>query len=301
MARSVNAEINLEPGRYQVLMKITAYRHDDAESTEETVRRLASTHREKLVQVGLSYDLAHAKGLVAETDQEKYESERQKAAEWKKLRDETKRKLQKEWIRDRKMAARQQRQAARRPRRVTNGASPDRGPIPGQILAENKAAQSPTEVGSISSDASDRKPAVNGTNGSVPTIQFDGLHERHASGSTRRRTCSPRPSLNTRLANDNLDITDLELLDGFEFDSDLDMPIEEPKNRPPFRDLEGPAEDPWNAVCVVGLRVYSQDPKLSLQVMHPVPEDDTEAPLDRDDPAASATLEKSFWSSHVQV
>jgi hypothetical protein len=91
----------------------------------------------------------------------------------------------------------------------------------------------------------------------------------------------------------------LELLDGFEFDSDLDMPIEEPKTRPPFKDLEGPAEDPWNAVCVVGLRVYSKDPKLSLQVMHPVPDDDTEAPLDRDDPAASATLEKTFWGGQV--
>jgi hypothetical protein len=300
MARSVNAEIDLEPGRYQILMKLTAYRHDDTESTEETVRRLASTHREKLVQVGLSYDLAHAKGLVAETDQERYESERRKAAEWRKLRDEANRKMQKEWIRERKMAARQQRQAARRPRRMTNGASPDRGPIPGQILTENKATQSPTEVGSISSEASDRKPTVNGTSGSVPTIQFNGLHARHPSGSsTRRRTESPRPSLNTRLANDILDTTDLELLDGFEFDSDLDMPIEEPKTRPPFKDLEGPAEDPWNAVCVVGLRVYSKDPKLSLQVMHPVPDDDTEAPLDRDDPAASATLEKTFWGGQV--
>jgi hypothetical protein len=276
-------------------MKITAYRHDDTESTEETVRRLASTHREKLVQVGLSYDLAHAKGLVAETDQERYESDRRKAAEWKKLRDETKRKMQKEWIRDRKMAARQQRQATRRPRRMTNGASPDRGPIPAQILADNKATQSPTEVGSISSDASDRRPVTNGTSGSVPTIQFNGLHARHASDSTRRRNESPRPSLNTRLANDNLDSTDLELLDGFEFD----MPTEEPKNRPPVADLDSPMEDPWNAVCVVGLRVYSKDPKLSLQVIHPVPEDDTEAPLDRDDPAASATLEKSFWSNHI--
>lgn len=299
MARSVNAEINLEPGRYQVLMKITAYRHDDTESTEETVRRLASTHREKLVQVGLSYDLAHAKGLVAETDQERYESDRRKAVEWKKLRDETKRKMQKEWIRDRKMTARQQRQATRRPRRMTNGASPDRGPIPAQILADNKATQSPTEVESISSDASDRRPVTNGPSGSVPTIQFNGLRARHASDSTRRRTESPRPSLNTRLANDNLDSTDLELLDGFEFDSDLDMPIEEPKNRPPFADLDSPAEDPWNAVCVVGLRVYSKDPKLSLQVLHPVPENDIEAPLDRDDPAASATLEKSFWSNHI--
>ncbi|KAJ5089923.1 Alpha/beta hydrolase fold-3 [Penicillium argentinense] len=301
MARSVNAEINLDPGRYHVLMKIIAFRHEDVESTEEIVRRLASTRREKLVQVGLSYDLAHAKGLVAETDQERYERERRKAAERKKLREETKRKLQKDYIRERKMAARQQRMQARRSDRTSNGASlersPERGPIPGQILPETQT-QSPIDVASISSDGSEQRPT---TNGSVPTIQFNGLHARHASGSHRRRTESPRPSLNTRLAMDNLDGSDVELLDGFEFDSDLDMPAEENDQKPAalLQDTDGPVTDPWNAVCVVGLRVYSKDSKLSLEVVRPVPEDDTEAPLDRDDPAASATIEKAFWGMSI--
>lgn len=305
MARSVNAEINLDPGRYHVLMKITAFRHDDLESTEQIVRRLASSRREKLVQVGLSYDLAHAKGLVAETDQERHENERRKAAERRRLRDETKRKMQKEWIRERKMAARQQRQAARRSAQMTNGVlrerSPERGAITRQILTD-RPTESPTEVASISSDASGRRQTV--STGSVPTIQFNGLHARHArhaSGSHRRRTESPRPSLNTRLANESLDISDIELLDGFEFDSDLDMPPEEADVRQssPFPDLDGPAADPWNAVCVVGLRVYSKDSKFSLEVAHPVPEDDVEAPLDRDDPAVSATLEKGFWDMRI--
>lgn len=303
MARSVNTEINLDPGRYHVLMKITAFRHDDLESTEQVVRRLASSRREKLVQVGLSYDLAHAKGLVAETDQERHENERRKAAERRRLRDETKRKMQKEWIRERKMAARQQRQAARRSAQMTNSAilerSPERGPMPRQILT-GKPTESPTEVVSISSDGSGHTRAV--STGSVPTIQFNGLHARHASSSRRRRTESPRPSLNTRLANDNFDISDLELLDGFEFDSDLDMPPEEADARrfSAVPDLDGPAADPWNAVCVVGLRVYSKDSKLSLEVAHLVPEDDVEAPLDRDDPAVSATVEKVFWNPTTQ-
>lgn len=283
-------------------MKITAFRHDDLESTEHIVRRLASSRREKLVQVGLSYDLAHAKGLVAETDQERHENERRKAAERRRLRDETKRKMQREWIRERKMAARQQRQAARRSAHMANGISrersPERGPISRQILTD-RPTESPTEVASTSSDASGRRQTV--STGSVPTIQFNGLHARHASGSRRRRTESPRPSLNTRLANESLDISDIELLDGFEFDSDLDMPPEESDTRQSsaFPDLDGPAADPWNAVCVVGLRVYSKDSKLSLEVAHPVPEDDVEAPLDRDDPAVSATLEKGFWDMRI--
>lgn len=136
-------------------------------------------------------------------------------------------------------------------------------------------------------------------NGSVPTIHVNGghgqgLHARHASGGWRRRTDSSRPSLDTRVATEALDQGDLDLLEGFEFDSDIDMPPDETdvKNRPPSMGLDDPRLDPWNAVCVVGLRVYSKDPQLILQVVRPVPEDDTEAPLDRDDPAASATTSK---------
>jgi len=268
MGRSVNAEISLDPGCYHVLMKVTAFRYEDVESTEEIVRRLASSRREKLVQVGLSYDLAHAKGLVAETDQERYENERRKAAERKKIRDETMRRKQKEWIQERKMAARQQRQEARHPDRLS------------KEMLNDRRTESPTDTASISSDG----------NGSIPTLQCNGR---------RLPTGSPRPSLNTRLANESLDRSDLELLDGFEFDSDLDMPGDETdhKRQPNLPELEGPA-DPWNAVCVVGLRVYSKDPKLSLEVAHPV-DDDMEAPLDRDDPAASATTDKMFWGIHM--
>lgn len=63
MTRSVNAEIELEPGRYFVLMKITAHRVKDGESTEEVIRSFAGSAREKLVQLGLAYDLAHAKAV----------------------------------------------------------------------------------------------------------------------------------------------------------------------------------------------------------------------------------------------
>lgn len=82
------------------------------------------------------------------------------------------------------------------------------------------------------------------------------------------------------------------------------MPPEEPRdaksNKHPteagFRlDEEETSCDPWNAVCVVGLKVYSKDRKLSLQVIRSPAEEDTEAALDCDDPAASATTEKGTW------
>ncbi|CAG8010644.1 unnamed protein product [Penicillium salamii] len=313
MGRSVNAEINLEPGHYHVLMKITAFRHPDVQSTEEIVRQVASTRREKLVQVGLSYDLAHAKGLVRETDQEKRDNDLLKRVERKKLRDETKTMMQKEWIRHQKLSARRERMDACRrngtPHTPSSGSfdhSSERGGVPGRILAEKAVQDSPVDVGSISSDNSDRR--MPNTPGSVPTIHVnggEGLHARHASSSWRRGAESPRPSLDARLATETLDPSDLELLEGFEFDSDVDMPPEDSdiKIRPPD-DEEELSVDPWNAVCVVGLRVYSKDPTLTLQVVRPVLDGSPEAALDRDDPAASATARQrdsySSLSSQLQ-
>lgn len=287
MSRAVNAEITLDPGRYHVLMKITAYRQRDVESTEEVVSRLAPIRREKLVQIGLSYDLAHAKGLVAETGNERKEreegEERRRAAERQRLRDETKQRLQKEWIRERKLEARQERLEARRQRAEA-----------GKHAKQNGSGclnGGPAMSGDLDSTPTNR----------VPTIQFNG---EYASRYTNDRDAS-LPSPGSRLLSAGLDPSDADFLEGFEFDSDLDMPPEEPvtgnaapePEPAPAGYQEGINNDPWNAVCVVGLRVYSQDPQLSLQVIHPVPEDDTEAALDCDDPAASATNEESFRRS----
>jgi hypothetical protein len=287
MSRAVNAEINLDPGRYHVLMKTTAYRQRDVESTEEVVSRLAPIRREKLVQIGLSYDLAHAKGLVAETGNERKEreedEERRRTAERQRLRDETKQRLQKEWIRERKLEARQERLEARRQRAEAGKHAKQNG-----SGCLNDGSGMPGDFD------------ITPTNGVVPAIQFNG---EYASRYTNDRGAS-LPSPDSRLSSAGLDPSNADFLEGFEFDSDLDMPPEEPvagKAAPepepaPAGYPEGINNDPWNAVCVVGLRVYSQDPQLSLQVIHPVPEDDTEAALDCDDPAASATNEESSWT-----
>ncbi|KAJ5346706.1 hypothetical protein N7541_009188 [Penicillium brevicompactum] len=307
MGRSVNAEINLDPGHYHVLMKITAFRHESVESTEDTVRRVASTRREKLVQVGLSYDLAHAKGLVGETEQEKCENEMFKRAQRRKLREETKKDMQKEWIRQRKLSARRERMDAARPgdspytpSSSTFGRGSERDSVPSQILADGIVQESPIDLTSVPSDNSDNR--VQNASGSVPTIHVnggEGLHAEHASNGWKRGVESPRPSLDARIATDGLNASDLELLEGFEFDSDVDMPPEESEVKvQPSVEEEDLAVDPWNAVCVVGLRVYSKDPTLSLQVIRPVLEKTPEAALDRDDPAASATAhQKDSYSS----
>ncbi|KAF9888086.1 hypothetical protein FE257_009351 [Aspergillus nanangensis] len=308
--RSVNAEVTLKPGRYHVLMKVTAER-SDASATEDLVRSLAPTKREKLVQIGLSYDLAHARGLVIETEKEKKAREdrerRRKHAERRRLTAETKRKLQKEWIQDRKRDARKQRIAETlsvKCRRPTTGSSTlsetttrDGGPQPGQILPDGPVQQSPSDITNGNHEGFGAEPGRQ----SIPTISVQNGDHRPDFHHNRKRRRLLHSSLDTSYSTRSSTHfhNTHELLEGFEFDSELDMPPEEEEvseakhTRPTACDilLEDPNSDPWNAVCVVGLRIYSKDPNLSLEVGRPLAEGDVEAALDMDDPAASATSE----------
>ncbi|KAI1428675.1 hypothetical protein F5Y12DRAFT_682579 [Xylaria sp. FL1777] len=69
--RSVNVELELEEGEYTVLMKVNATRDLDVLPIEEVIRNYARNRRDKLVAVGMSYDLAHSKGKTIETEEEK--------------------------------------------------------------------------------------------------------------------------------------------------------------------------------------------------------------------------------------
>ncbi|KAK3945968.1 calpain family cysteine protease [Diplogelasinospora grovesii] len=98
MTRSVNVELNLEEaGEYTVLVKIDARRDWTIMPVEEVVRENALVNREKLMRVGLSYDLAHSKAVkIVETAEEKAA---RKAHEKRKLEKE-KKKLRKAIMED---------------------------------------------------------------------------------------------------------------------------------------------------------------------------------------------------------
>ncbi|KAI9372456.1 hypothetical protein BJX61DRAFT_533953 [Aspergillus egyptiacus] len=294
ISRSTNAEVDLEPGSYYILMKITAYRTGGA-STEDTVIGLAPTRREKLVQIGLSYDLAHAKGIFVEPDSERQERElSRKNAERKRLRDETEKRLKREWIRQQKLMARkireEERLAARAAKLSFNGNHPA---VEGErVLADDDPVESPSDMDYHENGMAESKHLKSG---SVPSIKFDSVHchENHSShdsgssGSRRHRSTNSLQSIHlARRYRRHSRTRESELLDGFEFDSDIDMPPDEPvvpapSSQEPFSDDLDNKTDPWNA-----------DEKLSLEVVRPIPENETEAALDMDDPAASATSEK---------
>ncbi|KAG5300071.1 calpain-9 [Histoplasma capsulatum G186AR] len=116
MTRSVSTDITLEPGTYTVFVRVKATQFSDP-PPEDVIREKASKQREKLVQIGHSYDLAHAKGVELESEEEEAERKRRekekKAALKKKERDRAEAQLKKRWKRDKKIAARENRKAKR--------------------------------------------------------------------------------------------------------------------------------------------------------------------------------------------
>ncbi len=95
--RSVSCEVDLEPGRYEVVPKISATRQSDKKMVEDVVKEWAEKNPSKLRQVGMQYDLAHAKGGITDEDLalETKEKEKKKKAEEKKKKEADKKKKEK--------------------------------------------------------------------------------------------------------------------------------------------------------------------------------------------------------------
>ncbi|PUU77477.1 hypothetical protein B9Z19DRAFT_1086267 [Tuber borchii] len=70
MSRSVNAELELEPGKYIVIFKITGEKDRTAPTKDKVVRKTKKYNRKKFLQIGMSCDLAFAKATTEPEDEE---------------------------------------------------------------------------------------------------------------------------------------------------------------------------------------------------------------------------------------
>lgn len=71
MKRSVNVELELDKGDYEVRVKIGATRDERLMTLDQVIRRCVKRRRDKLIKVGLAYDLAHSKAVEVESEDEK--------------------------------------------------------------------------------------------------------------------------------------------------------------------------------------------------------------------------------------
>lgn len=107
MNRSINVELELEAGDYVVVVKIDALRNEQIMPVEDVIRAFAKERREKLLRIGFAYDLAHSKGRIIETPEEKAARENYENKKRERERKKMAKLIMKQREEDRKHAIRQ--------------------------------------------------------------------------------------------------------------------------------------------------------------------------------------------------
>ncbi|KJZ70831.1 hypothetical protein HIM_09790 [Hirsutella minnesotensis 3608] len=353
MQRSVNVELELEAGEYDVRIKIDACRREHILPIEKVIRNSAKDRREKLTRIGLAYDLAHGKGKIIETAEEKAAIEAHDKRTKIKLKEDMLKKIQAEReeqhylkkkdyerARERRRRAHVKRKAhvAAREAKQKEGVEADPGATAterkpdGTHDLEEKDATAKKGNGSKSSlkeadaDAADiaQKPKqVEPETADPPQGKgtvVHGAESRPATGNSgiilienTTRICESDSDLSSDDMDNLSELSERELDIKIQVELDhLERTSREQAKEPndAGADADEFERDPWNAVAVVGLRVYHRagdGDAVRLKVVRPMPYADEQAEtggggsggdsqsgssrvLDVDDSAKDATL-----------
>lgn len=263
--RSVSCEIDLEPGVYEVLPKITA-RKSGKSTVESVVALLADAAPQKLRQVGLSFDLAHAKALKSDLAREQEAEERKKKkAEEKKEEEAAKAKAEEE----KKVAEKaakgndKKKPAKDKKEEKTEGDKPKKENAEGdeekQKAPEGEEAKAEDEEDEEESDEDEEEGEVDGTAAKADEKpkkeSASGEHSSDGEDSDDSHT-EGHPDA------DEKGSTAGDAEEGEDSGETAGGPDDE------FVPEDGSGAS-WNAVCVIGLRVYSQDSSLTITLADP--------------------------------
>lgn len=299
--RSVSCEIDLEPGRYEVLPKITATRYKDAKSLGHLVKYFAQENPQKLRQVGMQYDLAHAKGGIPDEDQ--------RIEAWKV---ETKKKLAQRRREEKAAAIKGHVEVA-----VDIAVSPPPSPLSAPTPTADLEGKTPIQDGEFDEfqDAAERIDSEDDGKPRVVRVT-DGPKKRLAFRRKPEQLTVPPPKPGTEVGSDEVGQeqqnaeteevpTDVETApEKREKDKkkDKEEEKESKKHDSKDNDAEHSASDSdedsesdddddhyerWNAVCVVCLRVYSRDAELSISPVKPGLAEETSSLVQGGEPAGA--------------
>lgn len=333
--RSINCELELEPGTYEVIPKIETERFEGRSPVEKVVKKMADRNPQKLRQVGLQYDLAHAKGGVVDEDEElEKKKARQKLKKTREKRKENRiqemenamgrmemamLQMRNEMLRERDMyddhqyhqrRRREHRRHEKEPEKEdekhdekekTDGEgekssrtkppgcwpeesqrteaelepAKDMPPPPG-TSTEPKGEGAPADDGEKTEDEKQEDEAATTnppetvppkeTEAEQESVEQEGQHEVPPPPPSTPPTPPSEPSIKS----DSSDASDSSDSDTASEVSDLDSDSED--DRRPRRPRK---KEPWNAVCVLGLRVYAQHADVKVRLAEP--KDDEEA------------------------
>jgi hypothetical protein len=341
MKRSVSTELELEAGNYWVLLKITAKRYAESPTVSDIVSKTCELRPKKLLSVGLSYDMAHAKGNFRELEaarearakaekkaKKKEFAKKMHAARAKERRKAKLRAIKRDMKKQEKLQRRMAEEAEYRAReeaafeaarRLEETRVPDPtqgGPVNGAPAAAvyMERTYSPKHIDSTF-------PPPNGR--SASPFRPPGMRRDTLTVQTHRQSTYPTygtPDIRVQRASFGhggtltlSDISDDELswdseLDGPDDMSDSEMlAADPPATATEDNESNEDDADPWNAVCVIGLRVYSQGQEVQIEVIRGDNEDNRSNMdddlgikiLDVDDSAKDAVELRSPVSSPI--
>ncbi|PHH64762.1 hypothetical protein CDD81_4024 [Ophiocordyceps australis] len=292
MKRSVAVELpDMPAGNYAVYVKVTGERNQGVSSVEEVVKRECKerVENEKLAQVGYAYDLAHSKAwahmekvtsLRKKRDQQKASSCRQKERRrlWEK------RHVNRDVVRQQKKKDEEKKKSKREERRLERQASA------GRQAAKSGESRGKCEEAETRSSASDKEEtkASNASDSSGSPQDTPKSEESTICPSAQDKQQVPPVEGPPLEATDQVEgsegKTDDETNDGDSSDSPVedweelyssDDYTRKPRLTPPaappppnnYDSEEEKMPEPWNAVCIVGIRVYSKDEDLQLRTV----------------------------------
>ncbi|EHK99680.1 putative Calpain-1 catalytic subunit [Glarea lozoyensis 74030] len=309
--RSVSAELTLEAGEYHVLMKVEAEKYSELSPPEDVLRDNVKGRREKVLRVGLSYDMAHAKGVIFETEEEKKAKQQARQAEKTEVIKRMKKVMfthkQRDRHRENRQARRRRAAALKRkakaeskkarnlPASVGLDAKPteesstsisDETPEPTNEIVEDDSSTSKSEQNpvltsaEVHDDHNDQAAAQMESTAIAPNAQEDATD----SDSDLESISSTVSTVSTFAAEDMIELNHHRALQAKEEADERAM------QNPQVEESEDEFEaDPWNAVAVVGLRIYAKGCGVALKVVRPRSWENKEGALDIDDSAKDAT------------
>lgn len=296
--RSISAEVDLEPGVYEIVPKIVAKRDADTPDVHEVVTKVAERNPQKLRQIGLNYDIANAKGIMELTEEEKKrkEAKKKEAAKMKK----------------------KEKEAADKDKANFEAWGKEEKAEYEAWKKEKQQLEEQTKAEKAKSEAADIKPAVLETKDASTSVAEDKVSRPAGAAASSSVTeaaidatlgaTEPKPATAAPEAELVSKTAELKVDDAAAPSDDDEAehtPDEGPENHsrassrtvsrgrrlPPHMYRNAPrsyyGDEPsqeagpharlpvdgkpkvWNAVCVLGLRVYSQDPEVSIKLLKP--------------------------------
>jgi hypothetical protein len=277
-----------------VLPKIVASQDSDAPEVQDVVRKLADRNPQKLRQIGMNYDIANAKGVIEISEEEKKKKEA-KAKEAKEKKVKEKEDAEKDKA-DFELWKKQKQEREDKEKAAEIKDEKERDAKTEDEKAEAPAKSDETKKQDSTKPTADTvKEIVKETAKDEPTaaeknVEAPELKEGPASSSSEdTKTIKPKPESDSS----NDDGQDTPSTDNhpspkasappIKGDSDAFPAVGAGPGGPPSAyggdaapqpAANAPAsadnkQNPWNAVCVLGLRVYSQDPEVSIKLVKP--------------------------------